>query len=118
MLTSGLLYRFVALRLLVAKKTVNDTSFLKKTSQDPAADSAGIGRWGLMGWGAHGWDGLSGPVAFSARSLEQLGWISAADGRLLSVERDREDLIANDLFSGGAVYKIPLRAETPLEFNS
>ena len=90
-----------------------DTSFLKKTSQDPAADSAGIGRWGLMGWGAHGWDGLSGPVAFSARSLEQLGWISAADGRLLSVERDREDLIANDLFSGGAVYKIPLRAETP-----
>ena len=34
LLTSGLLYRFVALRLLVAKKTVNDTSFLKKITKN------------------------------------------------------------------------------------
>ena len=63
--------------------------------------------------GAHGWDGVSGPVAFSARSLEQLGWIGADDGRLVAVEGDRRDLVSRDIFSGGAVYKIPLRAETP-----
>ena len=34
--------------------------------EGPADDSAGIGRWGLMGWGAHGWTGSDGPVGFSA----------------------------------------------------
>ena len=90
-----------------------DTSFFKDLAQDPAEDSAGIGRWGLMGWGAHGWDGASGPVAFSARSLEQLGWIGAENERLILVERDSWDLRVRDLYSGGAIYKIPLRAETP-----
>ena len=52
-------------------------------------------------------------MAFSARSLEQLGWIGADDGRLVAVEGDRRDLVSRDIFSGGAVYKIPLRAETP-----
>ena len=90
-----------------------DTSFLRNPAQDPAEDSAGIGRWGLMGWGAHGWDGMSGPVAFSARSLEQLGWIGAKNERLILVQRDSRDLRMRDLYSGGAIYKIPLRAETP-----
>ena len=90
-----------------------DTSFFKDPAQDPAEDSAGIGRWGLMGWGAHGWDGASGPVAFSARSLEQLGWIGAENERLILVERDSWDLRVRDLYSGGAIYKIPRRAETP-----
>ena len=90
-----------------------DTSSLKNPTQDPAEDSAGIGRWGLMGWGAHGWDGTSGPVAFSARSLEQLGWIGVENERLILVEHDSWDLRVRDLYSGGAIYKIPLRAETP-----
>ncbi len=90
-----------------------DTSFLKNPNQSPAEDSAGIGRWGLMGWGAHGWDGISGPAAFSARSLEQLGWIGAQNERLILVERDRLDLRVRDLYSGGAIYKIPLRTQTP-----
>ncbi len=90
-----------------------DTSFLKNPAQHPAEDSAGIGRWGLMGWGAHGWDGLSGPVPFSARSLEQLGWIGAKNERLIWIKRDRWALQVRDLYAGGAIYKIPLRAETP-----
>ena len=36
----------------------------------PEDDSAGIGRWGLMGWGAQGWNGTDGPNPFSAPSLE------------------------------------------------
>jgi hypothetical protein len=90
-----------------------DTSFFSNPDQGSAEDSAGIGRWGLMGWGAHGWDGESGPMPFSARSLEQLGWIGQGSGRLVLVDRDRWDLAMRDLFSGGAVYKIPVRAETP-----
>ncbi len=74
---------------------------------DPAEDSAGIGRWGLMGWGAHGWSGGDGPVGFSAWSLERLGWISADNGRLVEVVRDAE-LRIDDLFAGGRVYKVHL----------
>ena len=59
--------------------------------------------------GGHTWDGASGPVAFSARSLEQLGWIGAENERLILVERDSWDLRVRDLYSGGAIYKIPLR---------
>jgi M6 family metalloprotease-like protein len=88
-----------------------DRSFLFDRGQAPAEDSAGIGRWGLMGWGALGWDGNGGPTPFSARSLEQLGWISVQNGRLLEITADAQGLPATDLFSGGRVYRIPLRAE-------
>jgi len=47
----------------------------------PADDSAGIGRWGLMGWGAQGWHG-DGPNPFCAWSLQQLGWIGLDNERL------------------------------------
>ena len=88
-----------------------DRSFLFDRGQAPAEDSAGIGRWGLMGWGALGWDGNGGPTPFSARSLEQLGWISAQNGRLLEIAADAQGLPATDLFAGGRVYRIPLRAQ-------
>jgi len=88
-----------------------DRSFLFDRGQAPAQDSAGIGRWGLMGWGALGWDGSGGPTPFSARSLEQLGWINSQNGRLVEIAADARGLPVTDLFSGGRVYRIPLRAK-------
>ncbi len=89
-----------------------DRSFLFDPEQANAEDSAGIGRWGLMGWGALGWDGAGGPTPLSARSLEKLGWISVENGRLVEVIGDMSGLPALDPFAGGRVYKIPLRAES------
>ena len=86
-----------------------DTSFLQDPDQDPAADGAGIGRWGLMGLGALGWNGNDGPVGFSAWSLARLGWIGAEDGRLLAVEQASEQLEIADIYQGGTVYQVLLR---------
>jgi len=77
--------------------------------EDPATDSAGIGKWGLMGWGAHGWNGGDGPNPFCAWSLKQLGWIGVGNGRLVAVVDDTADLLSESLHSGGRVYSIPLR---------
>ncbi len=85
-----------------------DRSFLIEPGQDPTADAAGIGRWGLMGWGAWGWEGNDGPLPFSAWTLEQLGWVGPANQRLVLADRDQQGLVARDLFAGGTVYKIPL----------
>ncbi len=74
----------------------------------PSEDSAGIGFWGLMGWGAHGWNGGDGPVAFSAWSLEQLGWIGPGNDRLVEIFQDTTGLVVEDLRNDGYVYKIPL----------
>ena len=74
-------------------------------------DSAGIGRWGLMGWGAHGWSGNDGPNEFSAWCLEQLGWINTSDGSLVDVVSDRR-LRVRDRLHGGSVYRIELSART------
>lgn len=79
--------------------------------RSPAEDSAGIGGWGLMGWGAHGWDGTGGPVAFSAWSLEQLGWIGVDNQRLVEAVRDTTGLVVEDVLQGGSIYRIPLRIE-------
>ncbi len=75
----------------------------------PEEDSAGIGRWGLMGWGAHGWTGQDGPAPFSARSLELLGWIGVDNQQLIEVETDATGLEVSDRLSGGSIFKIPLR---------
>ncbi|MEW6754979.1 MAG: immune inhibitor A domain-containing protein [Candidatus Latescibacterota bacterium] len=72
----------------------------------PEEDSAGIGRWGLMGWGANGWDGASGPVAFCAYSLEQLGWIGPEDGSLVDVTLEIRDAPLRDPLLGGPVYRV------------
>ena len=76
---------------------------------DPEEDSAGIGKWGLMGWGAHGWNGDDGPTPFSAWSLEQLGWIGPDNDRLVIVDEDRSELETADHFAGGTLARIPLR---------
>jgi M6 family metalloprotease-like protein len=77
----------------------------------PEEDSAGIGRWGLMGWGAHGLTGQDGPAPFSARSLELLGWIGRNNEKLIEVETDATGLEVADFLSGGNIYKVPLRME-------
>lgn len=74
----------------------------------PADDSAGIGRWGVMGWGAHGWRAGDGPAVLSAWCLERLGWIGTDNDRLVTVSRDTSGALVEDLRLGGAVLKIPL----------
>ena len=54
-----------------------DTDFLLQPDADPAHDSAGIGRWGLMGWGALGWNDDDGPNPLCAWSRLRLGWAEA-----------------------------------------
>jgi M6 family metalloprotease-like protein len=52
---------------------------------DPAVDSAGIGKWGLMGLGTLGWGVEDGPNAFSAWSLARLGWLGIDNSRLVEL---------------------------------
>jgi M6 family metalloprotease-like protein len=65
----------------------------------PENDSAGIGRWGLMGWGATGWPGALGPTSLSAWSRLRLGWAqlhvvaAAEDSVCLPPVADRADLV-------------------------
>jgi len=80
--------------------------------EGPEDDSAGIGKWGLMGWGAHGWHGDDGPNPFCAWSLEQLGWIGPGNDRLVEVTGDIAGLELRDLHAGGFIAKVPLRATT------
>ena len=83
-----------------------DTSY-----QEPAEDSAGVGKWCLMGWGAQGWHGDDGPTPLCAWSRMRLGWIGLNNDRLVEVESDTSGLEIADLHQGGAIYKIPLRVE-------
>lgn len=84
--------------------------FYDLTYGNPEEDSGGIGRWGLMGWGAHGWHGDDGPNPLCAWSRERLGWIGRDNERLMEVEGDEKDLSIADLHQGGYVIKVPLRA--------
>jgi M6 family metalloprotease-like protein len=92
-----------------------NTVFFRLADKDPANDSAGIGKWGLMGWGAHGWNGNDGPSPFSAWSLEQLGWVGLDNGRLVEIQDDVSGLTVRDLYEQGVVYKIPLRTELVMQ---
>lgn len=83
-----------------------DPSYLMDTSLSPREDSAGIGRWGLMGAGAIGWRGNDGPAPFCAYSLEQFGWIGTNNDRLIEVGEDMKDVVLTPVAAGGAVYKI------------
>ena len=81
---------------------------------NPASDSAGIGRWGLMGNGTLGWKDTDGPTGFSAWSLEQLGWIGVDNQRLVEVWDALEDRRLEDLFQQGHIYKVYLPPAPPL----
>ena len=70
---------------------------------DPEQDSAGIGKWGLMGLGTLGWGIEDGPNAFSAWSLAQLGWVDVVE-----ISSSRTGLVIDNIDAGGAVFKIPI----------
>lgn len=83
---------------------------------EPADDSAGIGRWGLMGWGAGGWTGADGPVPLSAWSLQQLGWIGDDDDRVVDVARDTSQVRLRPLRAGGGALRVSLGGGTEEEY--
>ena len=86
-----------------------DQSTIGADSQfDPAQDSAGIGKWGLMGLGTLGWGIEDGPNAFSAWSLARLGWVGAGNADLIHVTESLEDIVIEPIDSGGKVYRIPV----------
>ncbi len=70
---------------------------------DPAEDSAGIGKWGLMGLGTLGWGIEDGPNAFSAWSLAELGWVDVVE-----LEAPAVGVELADILTGRRVYKIPI----------
>ncbi len=83
-----------------------DTDFLQsKEPLGPEQDSAGIGRWGLMGWGALGWLGNDGPTSFSAWSRLRLGW---ADVRIIDGAGPMPGL--EEVGQRGLIYQMPLTA--------
>ena len=73
--------------------------------RDPADDSAGIGRWGLMGWGALGWSGDDGPASFSAWSRLRLGWAQVQD-----IQQTAERALLRSVGATGHVYRVPIGA--------
>ncbi|MCC7262458.1 MAG: VCBS repeat-containing protein [Candidatus Latescibacteria bacterium] len=77
---------------------------------DPGEDSAGVGRWCLMGWGAHGWKGDDGPNPFSAWCLKELGWVGLDNERLVEVGGDTTSLELAALLQGGQIAQLPLPA--------
>ncbi|MFC1525414.1 carboxypeptidase regulatory-like domain-containing protein [Candidatus Latescibacterota bacterium] len=79
-----------------------NTEYLRTPGAPPADDSAGIGRWGLMGWGALGWQGDDGPASFCAWSRARLGW-----SEVVEVSEDRQLLGLTDVGQGGAICRIP-----------
>ena len=68
--------------------------------------SAGIGSWGLMGFGALGWNGNDGPNRFCAWSLTELGW-----GDEIALEQNEQEIHIEPVSRTGEVYRIPLAPE-------
>jgi M6 family metalloprotease-like protein len=84
-----------------------DQSSLTANGQlEPELDSAGIGKWGLMGLGTLGWDEarVNGPNAFSAFSLAELGWVEVEE-----VASSRTGLRLDDMLASGRIVKLPIR---------
>ena len=79
-----------------------NVSFLGSDTAAPEEDSAGIGKWGLMGWGALGWSGDR-PASLSAWSRLQLGW-----AQVIEQVEEQEEMQLEDIGLQGAVYRIPL----------
>ncbi len=81
-----------------------DQSSVTATGElDPEEDSAGIGKWGLMGLGTLGWGVEDGPNALSGPSLAQLGWVEV---ELLGDAVESVSL--DEIFAGRRVVKIPI----------
>ena len=78
---------------------------------DPEVDSAGIGKWGLMGLGTLGWGVENGPNAFCAWSLAQLGWLGQNNERLAVVDDSMTGVVLEQIDSGGRVFQVPISGE-------
>lgn len=78
---------------------------------DPVEDSAGIGKWGLMGLGTLGWGVEDGPNAFSAWSLAQLGWLGVGNERVDVITTTQRDITLGPIDRGGRVLQIPVTEE-------
>ena len=72
----------------------------------PEEDSAGIGRWGLMGHGTLGWHGDDGPTGFCGWSRMQLGW-----AKVVEITHVEEELRLSEVGHEGELYKIPVGAD-------
>ena len=70
---------------------------------DPEEDSAGIGKWGLMGLGTLGWGIEDGPNALSGPTLAELGWVEVD-----VVDKPEEGIELEEIFTGRRLLKIPL----------
>ncbi len=91
-----------------------DQSSISATGElDPAEESAGIGKWGLMGLGILGWGEGDGPNAFSAWSLAKLGWLGPGNERLVEVTESMREVELESIDRGGRVLKVSL---TPDEY--
>jgi M6 family metalloprotease-like protein len=80
-----------------------NTEFLSKQGAGPEEDSAGVGAWCLMGWGALGWNGSDGPNSFCAWSRVQLGW-----SQVVEIAQPREEMRSPAVGSAGQVYQVPV----------
>ena len=79
--------------------------FAQQGGADPSQDSAGIGKWGLMGMGWEDWSGRGGPLAFCAWSLAELGWLGRNNERLIDVQAPMR-VTPGDAVGGGNVYRM------------
>ncbi|MFH1571795.1 MAG: FlgD immunoglobulin-like domain containing protein [Gemmatimonadota bacterium] len=86
-----------------------DQSAVTASNQiDPAEDSAGIGKWGLMGLGTLGWGVEDGPNAFCAWTLMTLGWLGRDNELLEEVTSSQRGVVIEPIDRGGKVYKVPV----------
>ncbi|MSR83553.1 MAG: T9SS type A sorting domain-containing protein [Candidatus Latescibacteria bacterium] len=80
-----------------------NTNFFAQAEAGPEEDSAGVGAWCLMGWGASGWNGNDGPNSFCAWSRLQLGWASPTQ-----IANTREVMQLSEVGMRGEVYRVPV----------
>lgn len=93
-----------------------DLSHLDDPGLDPADDSAGIGVWGLMGMGAHGWTGRDGPAPMSAWTRERLGWLGPGNSQVVEMLPPTVELPMVDPDEGGDVFKVYLEQDDDIPF--
>ncbi|MFA6108173.1 MAG: FlgD immunoglobulin-like domain containing protein [Candidatus Latescibacterota bacterium] len=82
-----------------------DTDYLSRPGAPPEEDSAGVGAWDLMGWGALGWNGDDGPNSLSVWSRARLGW-----SEVIELTEPVQEVRLAPVGAGGAILQIPLTA--------
>ena len=80
--------------------------FLEQEGGGSEEDSAGVGAWCLMGWGATGWNGNDGPNSFCAWSRMRLGWAQVEE-----VDQTRQEIRFEEVGRWGRVVRVPLTGQ-------